>query len=296
MKLQNHLITTIPEFVKYFNYSEFWLNRAQFVRDMSPSKVYYWEDGLKESYDNIKKWIETEAPAPAEVQKRGIESLEYILGSKIEMSDTQLSSSCVDFSKSIIRVEIGQNVVLPEYTGGASYPFSINIHKIEFFGPHKRKSELYIGNKHIGSYYGGDFVYVTELNEQCIEILPNHQLSDNNEMTLIGKEGEFFSTLLVRDIISGNTHEFNQVISFAAIGDGYIFIDSIGKPIYMMTNMSTAQFMLKHNESGALYVKAIDNVILILYRDGVLRSTTNIQQINNVYFANIRNKTIVYKQ
>ena len=47
MKLRNTLIVTLPDFAKHFNFPEFWENRKQFVRDMHPDKVYYWNEALK---------------------------------------------------------------------------------------------------------------------------------------------------------------------------------------------------------------------------------------------------------
>lgn len=60
MKLNNHLIVTIPDFIRNFSFNEFWVNRRQFIRDMQPDKVYYWNKSLEDAYYNIKKWIENE--------------------------------------------------------------------------------------------------------------------------------------------------------------------------------------------------------------------------------------------
>ena len=57
MKLKNNLIVTLPDFAKHFDYNEFWENRRQFIRDMHPSKVYYWNNELINAYDNIVLWI-----------------------------------------------------------------------------------------------------------------------------------------------------------------------------------------------------------------------------------------------
>jgi len=296
MKLQNHLITTIPEFVKYFNYSEFWLNRTQFVRDMSPSKVYYWEDGLKESYDNIKKWIETEAPVPAEVQKKGIESLEYILGTKIEMSDTQLSSSCVDFSKSIIRVEAGQIISLPNYKGGTVSPFTINIHKVEFSGHPNRKSQLFLGDNKVGEFFGGDFIYVTEVAGACIEILPTFRKYQDKEYQLISREGEFYSTLEVRDCQENSFYKYDNVISFAEIYGRLIYIDSAGIPFFLAELPAFIKDYLCEGDNEAVYVKTHNKSLLFLYRNGEVRSTNESFPRKDVISATFNNhESIIYK-
>lgn len=44
MKLNNTLIVTLPDFARHFNFAEFWEKRIQFVRDMHPQKVYYWNE------------------------------------------------------------------------------------------------------------------------------------------------------------------------------------------------------------------------------------------------------------
>ena len=75
---------------------------------------------------------------------------------------------------------------------------------------------------------------------------------------------------------------YDGVISFALVDDGYIYIDEGGKPIYMTPQIP--KFMLKH-EAKAFYVKAHNEGVLVLYSDGVLKTTLDMDSTPNVYYS-----------
>lgn len=292
MKLKNHLIVTIPDFARHFSFNEFWAKRNQFVRDLSPDKVYYWDSKLIDAYNNIKTWVNTCNPSEL-MQAKGIEALEQLLGYTLDRSIINESNLEIDITQPIIKIETRPCIQLPELKIKDIADIDLSLHKIEFYGQYQSESKLYIGTRYCGTYHTGDFVYVTELNGGCVDILPTRVKSNNLELNLISKEGAYFSSLVVQNLLTNTQKVFEGVISFAILNDGYIFIDKSMKPIIM--SPSTPQFMLKHI-GDALYVVANNDLSAILYKDGTLKTTDDIQSKNNVYSMNINNNKLNYNQ
>lgn len=294
MKLNNHLIVTLPDFVKYFTFSDFWENRFQFVRDMHPDKAYYWEEELKEAYFNVVQWINQDENADKTVKDRGINALEKILGGKLDRSSVCISDDTIDFTSQIIRVMSGQTLTLPEYKVNATESFILRLHKIEVYGRPAQFSKIKIGNKECVTLQTGDFVYVTELDNCFIEFLPIHLQNETYDLSLISQDGDFFSTLVVHNLFSDSRLTFKGVTSFALTNDGYIYVDANKKPIIMSN--SVPKFMLKY-EGEAFYVKANNNNALILYSNGILRSTMDMSTISQVISVSIdRDDYLEYKK
>lgn len=284
MKLNNHLIVTLPDFVKHFSFTDFWENRFQFVRDMHPDKVYYWDEELKEAYFNVARWINQDKNADKTVKDRGINALEKILEGKLDRDSVCIYDS-VDFTSQIIRVMSGQTLTLPEYTGSIAESYTLlRLHKIEVYGRPAQSSKIKIGNKECLTLQTGDFVYVTEVDNCFIEFLPNHLQNEIYDLSLVSQDGDFFSTLVVHNLFSASRLTFKDVTSFALTNDGYIYVDANKKPIIMSN--SVPKFMLKY-EGEAFYVKANNNNALVLYNNGILRSTIDMSAITKVISASI---------
>ena len=286
MKLKNNLIVTLPDFAKHFDYNEFWENRRQFIRDMHPSKVYYWNSELLNAYDNIVLWINGGESAEDLIIKNGIRALEILISRPIGKDEIEDHKSLPDLSSQIIRVQAGTRLDLPFYTNETFDSINLRYHKIEVYGNSNKPAIITIGSKDSITLYATEFTYVTEVENLFIEFLPTHIQNNIYDLSLVSEEGNFFSSLNVRNLFSVKQISYKDVISFALTDDGYIFIDSQGKSIIMSNSINQLKFMLKYN-GNAFNVKANENHTVILYQDGTLKSTTGNIATNKVVYANI---------
>lgn len=286
MKLKNNLIVTLPDFAKHFDYNEFWENRRQFIRDMHPSKVYYWNNEQRNAYDNIVLWINGGESAEDLIIKNGIRALEILISRPIGKDEIEDHKSLPDLSSQIIRVQAGTRLDLPFYTNETFDSINLRYHKIEVYGNSNKPAIITIGSKDSITLYATEFTYVTEVENLFIEFLPTHIQNNIYDLSLVSEEGNFFSSLNVRNLFSVKQISYKDVISFALTDDGYIFIDSQGKSIIMSNSINQLKFMLKYN-GNAFNVKANENHTVILYQDGTLKSTTGNIATNKVVYANI---------
>lgn len=286
MKLKNNLIVTLPDFAKYFDYNEFWENRRQFVRDMHPSKVYYWNKELLKAYEDIVLWVNGGENVEETIIKSGISALETLIHRPIKKDEIEDYKSQPDLSSPIIRVLAGTILELPHYTDETFDVINLRHHKIEVYGHSNKPAIIKIGSKVSITLYATEFTYVTEIENLFVEFLPRHIQNNLYDLCLVSDEGNFFSSLNVRNLFSVTQISYKDIISFALTDDGYIFIDSQGKPIIMSNSINELNFMLRYNEK-AFYVKAKGNQAIILYKDGTVKSTSCSNTINKAICANI---------
>ena len=155
MKLKNNLIVTLPDFAKHFDYNEFWENRRQFIRDMHPSKVYYWNNELINAYDNIVLWINGGERAEESIIKNGIHALEILISRPIGKDEIEDHKNLPDLSSQIIRVQAGTRLDLPSYTNETFDSINLRYHKIEVYGNSNKPAVITIGTKDNITLYGG---------------------------------------------------------------------------------------------------------------------------------------------
>lgn len=300
MKLNNNLIVTLSDFARYFDYSSFWENRKQFVRDMHPNKVYYWNKELEKAYNDIVTWINEDDSATETVVYKGINALELIINRKINNGEICNCNGKTDLTSAIIRVQVGTTLELPEYVAGSTNNNNIiNLfyHKIEVYGRSEKPAIIKIGTKDRIELYATDFTYVTEVNNQFIEFLPTQIDNGKYSLSLFSQEGVFLSNLYVKTKLSGNEVSFKDVISFAVTNDEYIFIDSNGTPIIMMSNRTLALKAMLRYDKEAFCVKAKGTEAMILYKDGTLKSTNKYDSFNRIIAADFGddNNLNIYK-
>lgn len=289
MKLQNSLIVTLPDFARHFEYAEFWENRMQFVRDMHPSKVYYWDDKLKTAYATVVDWIrqsnheDTSSP----VCVSGIQALELLIGRKIDEKEVIRVVGKVDLTAPIICVQAGTTLALPGYTKDTvCEEINLCYHKIEVCGHSDKPAVIKIGEVASQELHTGDFVYVTENAGLFIEFLPVYLHNEIYNMNLTVQEGVFAPTLQVRALLSGRQMTYEKVVSFALVEDGYIFIDARNKPVIMSNRIAALRFMLE-GDGDAFYVKARGSDVMVLYKDGTLRATQEFDVPGKVVYADV---------
>lgn len=286
MKLRNNLIVTLPDFAKYFDYNEFWENRRQFVRDMHPSKVYYWNNELIKAYEDIVLWVNGGENVEETIFKSGISALEVLINRPISKEELEDYSSQPDLSSPIIRVQAGTILELPHYTNETFDVINLRHHKIEVYGHSNKPAIIKIGSKVTKTLYATEFIYVTGVENLFVEFLPTSIQNNIYDLSLVSEEGVFFSTLNIKTPFSEKLTSYKGVISFAVTDDGFIFIDSQGKPIIMSNSINELNFMLRYNER-AFYVKAKGTQAVILYEDGTVKSTSCSNTINKAIYANV---------
>lgn len=286
MKLKNNLIVTLSDFAKYFDYNEFWENGRQFVRDMHPSKVYYWNNELLKAYNGIVLWINEGESAEESIIKSGIHALEVLINRPIRKEEIEDYKSQPDLLNPIIRVQAGTKLELPHYANEILDVINLRCHKIEVYGHSNKPAIIKIGSQNSITLYATEFTYVTEIENLFVEFLPTHIQNNIYDLSLISEEGAFFSTLNVKTLFSGKQTSYKDVISFAVTDDGYIFIDSQGKPIIMSNSINELKFMLRYG-GNAFYVKAKETKAVILYQDGTLKSTSGDNITNKAIYADI---------
>ncbi len=286
MKLKNNLIVTLPDFAKHFDYNEFWENRRQFIRDMHPSKVYYWDNKLRNAYDDIVLWINGGESVEESIIESGIRALEVLINRPISKDEIDNHKNLPDLSSQIIRVQAGTRLVLPSYTNETFDNINLRYHKIEVYGISNKPAVITIGTKDSITLKATEFTYVTEVENLFIEFLPVHLQNNLYDLSLVSEDGNFFSSLNVRPKFTQRQILYKDIISFALTDNGYIFIDSQGKPIIMSNSINQLKFMLKYN-GKAFYVKANENHAVILYKDGTLKSTSGDIITNKVVYADI---------
>lgn len=284
MKLNNTLIVTLPDFARHFNFAEFWEKRLQFVRDMHPQKVYYWNEELIKAYNIVAAWIVKGNDATDTERKAGCSALETLVGKPITIKDIANTGENTDITASIIRIQAGKTLNLPAYKRGEQ-KLSLRYHKIEVHGKNGLSATICIGKNLKKDIKCGAFVYVTEA-EGCgfIEFLPTHLQNNIYELTAISQEGEFWSSLIVRNMYTMNQEEVSKVISFTLTDDGYVYINSDKKCIIMSNFVSGIKPMLMHT-CDAFYVKSKGNDVAVLYTDGTLKSIHSIEGEKNIISA-----------
>ena len=143
-----------------------------------------------------------------------------------------------------------------------------------------------IGDSSSRELHAGDFVYVTETNGFFIEFLPVHLHNEIYNLNLMAQEGVFAPTLQVRALFSGRLVAYENVVSFALTEDGYLFINSSNKPVIMSNRIAAMRFMLEC-DGEAFYVKARGSDVVVLYKDGTLRSTKEFDVAGKVVCADV---------
>ena len=197
--------------------------------------------------------------------------MEILISRPIGKDEIDNHKNLPDLSSQIIRVQAGTRLDLPSYTNETFDNINLRYHKIEVYGISNKPAVITIGTDSI-TLYATEFAYVTEVENLFIEFLPTHIQNNIYDLSLVSEEGNFLSLLNVRTISSGKQTAYKGVISFAVTDDGYIYIDTHGKPRIMSNQIMPLKFRFGHNEE-AFYVKAKGNEAMILYKDGILKST-----------------------
>lgn len=281
MKYDRYLIVTLPDFRRHFDLKLFYKNKDQFVSDMHPDKVYYWDDNeLINSYYTIANWI-VEHPNPSCIPTEVALALQRLSGKPISsMMSLPEQFGDMDLSRSIIALSSGQDVNLPPYTvDNANTDFNIRLHKFFISDNGDIPCSISIGdNTHEIEY--GDVLYATEINGKFIDFTPNRIENELFSAQLIDSPDAFASILVITDKVNGTKQSIDGVVSFILVGYGYIYINENGKLISI--GNETPMLLLRKKELKAIQIKAKQDTIDVLYSNGVSKTTNSMAAIHGV--------------
>lgn len=215
MKLGNTIILTLPEFRREFKTSQlrdFWNVRHQFIREMNWKRphVCYWDERDKAAFNTLKEWIESEDNGTVSIDERknGIDALRQLSGSPIQISDDEFMLSVVGVSKEDIIYADKENYSLPEYINTGNQANKERIHKIEVAESLDCPVSIYIGETRVATINPDKCIYVTEIQNKFVRILPNEKEVGDYKYELINVPGQYRSILKRSEI--GAPHIFYE--------------------------------------------------------------------------------------
>ena len=287
MKLNDHIIITLSDFSRYFDPDAFWANRYAFIRDMKPEKVYYYQDKDQiNAYEKVCKWIEAEKNRTSnnEIRKDALSGLQMLTDNKINSLDFSYCDKTHKIEMSdIIKVNAPTPIYLEKYENPLNGELKpINLHKIVINGVDGQKSKIYIGKSCVGTFNKGEIVYVTESNGKFIEVLPNRLSNKFFDAELFGKPDNFRSILKIKEVKSGEVRFEKDVVSFALVEDGYIYVDNRG--MIVGYNVPDEQlYRIKDDKEKVVALNYNNGVCKALYENGILMSSDLREEKTTVY-------------
>lgn len=257
MKINNKLIVTLVDFQRNFNFEQFWNCRRQFVRDMHPDKMYYWEESDKTCYTAVRAWIEAEDSGTVNpnIRKSGLESLSLLAGQEVTGKKTNfILDGTADYSADIIYVKSGRELRLPgkamseeeAMKYGKSAGKKERLHKIEIRNDKDEEGKpapILINGTEVARLAYGECVYVTEIDGNFLRALPSHLNQATTFMDLINIPGSFGSRLRVLRYFS-ETKEYvhENVTQIAFLRGTYAYKGDIYYTIKTLNHEKTRTF------------------------------------------------------
>lgn len=227
MILNNTLILTLQDFRRHFDFAQFWAKRKHFVRDMHPSKVYYFNAREANCYTLICRWIscEEDQTTTDQIRQEGLLSLSVL--SKKDISRKELATVLVsiNFSDDIIYIPSGKTINLPGHLVDKDHPYSSSerIHKFEVAGD-QGQAHILIGGRHVCDLCVGDCLYITEVKGHYQRLLPNTIERGTTRMRLTNIPGSFGSLLeITRFVMGKHTTKEEGVTQILIAGNKTLF-------------------------------------------------------------------------
>lgn len=298
MKFGKYLIVSLPDFRRHFDFMQFYKNRHQFVRDMHPDKVYYWDANLINAYKVIANWIKSSDNPLSEEMPKGVANAFMALTGKTDISNIVENSKGdnLSLSEEVIKLSPDQDVSLPVYKPSESNAkINIKLHKIVAHEETTALSTIYIGRQH-RELSAGEIVYVTESSGGFIEFLPNQLENEFFRAELIDIPNQLDSILEIEDKKSGNTSRIMNILGFALTEFGCISINSDYELDYGGMGNKIPLYMLE-DENLEIYpieIKSEDRTSIgVLYNDGSLRTTISDTKQEGVFTFVLDERNII---
>lgn len=202
MKLGNNIILTLPEFRRTFKVSrlrDFWNARHQFIREMdyNRTQVCYWDEKDMKAFNTIKIWIEGEdnGTVSVDLRKKGLEALRQLSMTPIVMSDDEFMLRVAGVGIEEIIYAHEEKLFLPAFIHSGNTTNRQRIHKIEVDDSLDIPVSIYIGEKKVADLNPDGCIYVTEIENKFVKILPNQKRIGDFQYDLINNPGQYRSVL-----------------------------------------------------------------------------------------------------
>lgn len=217
MKLGKYLIVTLTDFRRHYDFKLFYQNREEFVRDMHPDRIYYWDNKLIEAYQQICRWIKSSNnPDIRRIPETVISALKYYVGKKDIISETPTYK--VDLTNEIIILPPDCDIELPAFDSNqVTDNIHIKLHKLIANKDSVGYSYVRIGDYESFKLEPEEIVYVTECNNLFIQFQPNKFSNEKLHAKLIDKDGSFGSILVIENLITKEFKSYDNILSFTII-------------------------------------------------------------------------------
>lgn len=294
MKYNDYLIVTIPDFRRHFNFKEFYAYREQFVRDMSPEKVYYWDESLIKAYRTIAQWIVCNSAQSISDLPTQVEKALKVLVDKEDIMNSELENADLDLSQPIIYLQSGFDLNLPalamdDFNG----PIDICLHKLVNDSGSNIPITIIIGalSKTLADQ---EVVYVSECGGKFIEFLPNGASNEFFEAKLIESRGNFGSILMIENKKDHEKMLRENVICFTLFGQECVSIDSNHDLSWRLVPETSELINFMMDEGKPTIIKSDGKSQLgLLYNNGRLRTTSKFDPWDHVFSFDFDGKVII---
>lgn len=291
MKYGKYLIVTLPDFRHHFDFKQFYKNRAQFVSDMHPDKVYYWDKKHIAAYHVISDWINSDGCTYRYLPDIVKGALSDILGYNLDSSIVHSH----DLSEPVIKLFPNEDLSLPIYNIDEPNQIDLKVHKIVASEESVGVSVVSIGDNKKVELQPGEVVYAVENQSKYVNFLQNFAENERFSAQLIDSNDVLGSILVIENKANHEKTKINNVVSFILTTNSYMCITANHTiDIGNHDNMYREWLIQKDSDAKPISIKQRDNKIIgVLYSDGTLLSSSHSQIFENaVDFYLEENNTI----
>lgn len=206
MKLNGNIILSLVDFRRAFDLkklNEFWKARHQFVRDMDPEIIHYWDNEDVRAFHDVVRWFNAEDAGSASYIDRikGIRALSKLAGLKSSIDVSTFETYRKGYLNDIIyanepELHLPGSLVLEPNVQPDNEQEEI-LHKIEVDKTATSSTVVFIGYKEAWTIEPGKCVYVTEIGGQFQRVLPTEDHNELFDCILENIPGHFESNFIV---------------------------------------------------------------------------------------------------
>lgn len=290
MKYGKYLIVTLHDFRRHFDFKQFYKNRTQFIADMHPDKVFYWDKKHVAAYHVISDWIDSVGCTCDVLPNIVKNALSDMLGYKFE-------SPCGvrDFNEPIIILLPDEDLRLPIYSHSESEKIDLKVHKIIASEESTKVSVVFIGDSKKVELQPGEVVYAVENQSNFITFLQNRAENEFFKAHLIDSNDGLGSILVIENKTTHEKTKINNVISFILTDESYMCITANHViNIGLHPDVYREWLTQKDTDAKPIFLKQKDNKMIgVLYSDGTLMSSTHSQIFENVIEFELEDNNII---
>lgn len=198
-------------------FTDFWEHRNDFEQDMSPEKVFYWDEKIKQAYQDISSFIGKFKEYKVLPSDEEIRLLQQSFLSFADIDDKKLTKEIIN---SVIETDNAERMIFL-----TNSPV-LDLEQLKVFSKTTCVKKIEVGQqsaciiKLSGLEYevpAGQCVYAVAKGRRFVLVLPREISCHDYRLNLINIPGQFASILHKEPLINGIQEEFENVISFSII-------------------------------------------------------------------------------